>query len=76
MRDVPDCLEVADFVLELKDLVKLNLGHFSDLGRYFKVGSLVLSPRRVGEHVIQLHHRFFKCFQFQVLRLDHYEELV
>ncbi len=67
---------MADFILKLKNLIKLNLLHAANLSCYFQISSFVLSIGRVSENVVELHHRFFKCLDFQLLRLNHDEHLV
>lgn len=67
---------MAQLVLQLKDLVKLNLLHLTDFRSDLEVSHFVFTVRAVGEDIIELHHRLLKRFDLEILRLHHDEELV
>ena len=43
LRHIFHCFQMTHFVLEVKDLVKLDLRHFSDLSSHVQVCCLVLT---------------------------------
>ena len=67
---------MAQLVLQLEDLIKLDPLHLSNLCSHLEIRHFILAISRISEDLIKLHHGLFKCLDLQILRLHRHEELV